>query len=208
VPTKNANYWVSVMENKANHRTRHQLPCTFEMKSLGADGSFEGYASVFNLIDSQRDRVHAGAFKASLKDRDKPVQLLWQHQWEKPIGVITALFEDARGLYLKGKLLLEVEQAREAYALMKAGVVRGLSIGYSVKRSRRNPDTGVRELLELNLWEVSLVTMPANEAAQVTVVKSRITDDMEALARAIDRAGISLFYAMGSPGFGTSMRPE
>ena len=195
------------MQNKANHRARGQMPCAFEMKSLAADGTFEGYASVFGVIDSQRDRVHAGAFKASIKHREKPVQLLWQHQWDKPIGVITALFEDARGLYLKGKLLMEVAQAREAYALLKAGVVRGLSIGYSVKRSRRNPDSGVRELLDLNLWEISLVTQPANEAAQVTVVKSRITDDMEALARAIDRAGVSLLYATGSPGFATSSRP-
>jgi HK97 family phage prohead protease len=136
------------------------------------------------------------------------VQLLWQHQWDKPIGVITSLFEDARGLYMKGKLLLEVEQAREAYALLKAGVVRGLSIGYSVKRSRRSPDSGIRELLDLNLWEISLVTQPANEAAQVTVVKSHTTGSMEMLARAIDRAGISLLYAMGSPSFGVSTRPE
>lgn len=196
------------MENKANHRARGQMPCAFEMKSIREDGTFEGYASVFGVIDSQRDRVHAGAFKASIAGCDKPVQLLWQHQWDKPIGVITALFEDARGLYLKGKLLLDVAQAKEAYALLKAGVVRGLSIGYSVKRSRRNPDSGVRELLDLNLWEISLVTQPANEAALVTVVKSRITDDMEALSQAINRAGISLFYAMGSPGFGTSTRPE
>lgn len=196
------------MENKANHRARGQMPCAFEIKALSADGTFEGYASVFNNVDSQRDRVHKGAFSTSIKQRDKPVQLLWQHQWEKPIGVITALYEDARGLYMKGKLLLEVEQAREAYALMKAGVVRGLSIGYSVKRSRRSPDTGIRELLELNLWEISLVTMPANEAAQVTVVKSTMPDPMAALARAIDRAGISLLYAMGSPTLGTSTRPE
>ena len=196
------------MENKMHHQRHRQLPCGFEIKSIRADGTFEGYASVFNIIDSQRDRVHPGAFKASIKGREKPVPLLWQHQWEKPIGVITALFEDGRGLYMKGKLLLDVAQAREAYALLKEGVVRGLSIGYSVKRSRRSVDTGVRELLDLSLWEISLVTQPANEAAQVTVVKSRITHDMEALAQAIDRAGISLFYAMGSPGFGTSTRPE
>lgn len=195
------------MQNKANHYARHQLSREFEIKSLAADGTFEGYASVFGVVDSQRDRVHAGAFKGSIKGREKPVQLLWQHQWDKPVGVITSLFEDARGLYLKGKLLLDVAQAREAYALLKAGVVRGLSIGYSVKRSRRNVDSGIRELLELNLWEISLVTQPANQAAQVTVVKSRITDDMETLARAIDRAGISLLYAMGSPGFSTSRRP-
>lgn len=192
-----------MMQNKANHRARGQWPCAFEIKSMGADGTFEGYASVFGVIDSQRDRVHAGAFKASIKGREKPVQLLWQHQWDKPIGVITSLFEDARGLYLKGKLLLEVAAAKEAYALMKAGVVRGLSIGYSVKRSRRNPDSGVRELLDLNLWEISLVTQPANEAALVTVVKSRREEDeMEALARAIDRAGVALMYTIRGNEFG------
>lgn len=196
------------MENKANHRARGQMPCAFEVKSLREDGTFEGYASVFNNVDSQRDRVHPGAFKASIKTRDKPVQLLWQHQWDKPIGVITALFEDARGLFVKGKLLMDVAQAREAYSLLKAGVVRGLSIGYSVKRSRRNPDSGIRELLDLNLWEISLVTLPANEAAQVTVVKSRQDDALQSLVRAIERAGISLLYATGSPGFGASTRPE
>ncbi len=196
------------MENKANHKQHHQLPCRFEIKSIAPDGTFEGYASVFNLIDSHNDRVHPGAFKTSIKSRDKPVQLLWQHQWQSPVGVITSLYEDARGLYMKGKLLLDVAQAKEAYVLMKSGVVRGLSIGYSVKRSRRNPDSGVRELLDLNLWEISLVTMPANEAAQVTVVKSRFISELTALARAIDRAGVALFYAMGSPGLGASTRPE
>ncbi len=196
------------MENKANHRAHHHLPCSFEVKSIATDGSFEGYASVFNLVDSQQDRVHPGAFKASIKGREKPVQLLWQHEWNKPIGVITALFEDARGLYMKGKLLLDVAQAREAYALLKAGVVRGLSIGYSVKRSRRNADSGVRELLDLNLWEISLVTLPANEAAQVTVVKARGGNEFAGLAKAIERAGMVLLYATGSPGFGASTRPE
>ena len=196
------------MENKANHKYRNQLPCRFEIKSIHADGTFEGYASVFNTIDNHNDRVHPGAFKTSIKSRDKPVQLLWQHQWQSPIGTIISLFEDNYGLYVKGKLLLDVGQAKEAYTLMKAGVVRGLSIGYSVKRSRRNPDSGVRELLDLNLWEISLVTMPANEAAQVTVVKSAFVNDMSMLARIIDRAGAALLYAMGSPGLGTSTRPE
>jgi HK97 family phage prohead protease len=153
--------------------------------------------------------VHPGAFRESIKTRDKPIQLLWQHQWDKPIGVISALFEDGRGLYMKGKLLMDVAQAREAYSLLKAGVVRGLSIGYSVKRSRRNPDSGVRELLDLNLWEISLVTMPANEAAQVTVVKATGIDAVaRQLAKAIDYAGARLLYAAGSSAFNASTRPE
>lgn len=165
---------------------------TLELKSLEADGRFAGYASVFDNMDSQRDVMRRGAFRASLKQRQYPVQLLWQHQWENPIGVITEIFEDTQGLYVEGRLLLEVARAKEAHALLKAGAMRGLSIGYTVKRARRDADSGVRELLEVALWEVSLVTMPANEAAQVTVVKSQ--DALAALSRALDTAEQRLRY--------------
>lgn len=161
-----------------------------EIKSIDADGRFAGYASVFDVTDSQRDIMRPGAFRASLKARNYPVQLLWQHQWEKPVGVITELFEDKHGLYVEGRLLLEVAQAKEAHALLKAGAVRGLSIGYTVKQARRDPETGARELLAVELWEVSLVTMPANEAAQVTVVKS--TGDASGLMAALRQAERSL----------------
>ena len=177
------------MENKMVIPGPQSAPYHFEIKSLGEDGTFAGYASVFSVVDSQRDAVQPGAFRESLKSRREPVQLLWQHQWESPIGTIEALFEDARGLFVKGRLLLEVARAREAYALLKAGVIRGLSIGYSVKRAKRDPQTGVRQLMAVDLWEISLVTIPANEAAQVTVVKQ---DPFAGLARAIYRAGAVL----------------
>ena len=181
------------MQNKASHQTRAHKTCALEIKSISADGTFAGYASVFNLVDSQHDVVRPGAFRTSLKSRTQTVRLLWQHQWDQPIGMIESLFEDANGLYMKARLLLDVAQAREAYALMKAGVVRGLSIGYSVKSAKRNPDTGVRELLAVDLWEISLVTLPANEAAQVTVVKSSAVDSQVApLFQAMDRAGMAL----------------
>lgn len=159
-----------------------------EIKSLQADGRFAGYASVFDVTDSQRDIMRPGAFKASLKARNYPVQLLWQHQWQEPIGVIERVFEDVHGLYVEGRLLLEVARAKEAHALLKAGALRGMSIGYTVKRARRDADTGARELLEVELWEVSLVTMPANEAAQVTVVKAHGADAGAALMAALQRA--------------------
>lgn len=168
--------------------TRHAY--ALELKMLGEDGRFAGYASVFDVTDSQRDIMRRGAFKASLKARDYPVQLLWQHQWESPIGVIEQLFEDQRGLYVEGRLLLEVARAKEAHALLKAGAMRGLSIGYAVKRARRDADSGLRELLEVELWEVSLVTMPANQAAQVTVVKTQ--DAGMALLKAMQRAEAAL----------------
>lgn len=157
----------------------HRLDTELELKTLDAHGRFAGYASVFGIVDSQRDIVLPGAFTFTLQERAGQVKLLWQHQWDEPIGVITRLFEDARGLYVEGQLLMEVARAREAYALMKAGAVRGLSIGYTPGRWVRDPDSGVRQLQSVDLWEISLVTTPANAAAQVTVVKS----DEEALRR-------------------------
>jgi HK97 family phage prohead protease len=156
----------------ASHRHHTlQLAMRLEVKSLDESGVFAGYGSVFNMVDSQRDVVLPGAFTETLARRGSDVKLLWQHDVREPIGRIEALREDGQGLYLRGRLLLEVARAREAYALMKAGVLSGLSIGYSPVRYRTDPDTGVRMLSQLDLWEVSLVTFPANEAARVTVVK-------------------------------------
>lgn len=149
------------------------LSLNLEIKRISETGVFAGYASVFNVIDSQRDKVLPGAFSDSLRASASSVKLLWQHRLDAPIGTITALFEDARGLYIEGQLLLEVAQAKEAYTLLKAGVVTGLSIGYSPRRFSRDPDTGVRLLQAIDLIEVSLVTLPANDKAQVTVVKDR-----------------------------------
>jgi HK97 family phage prohead protease len=158
------------------------------LKTITDQGSFMGYASVFGVIDSQRDEVQQGAFRDTLRARDLPVKLLWQHQMDAPIGIITALYEDARGLVIEGQLLLEVAQAREAYALLKAGAVTGLSIGYTPRRYTRDLQTGVRKLQAIDLVEVSLVTLPANASAQVTVVKQSYGDDaitLEETAQAI-----------------------
>lgn len=185
---RNADCSASAVSMEDKNFTAHaEFSCALEIKSLAPDGRFAGYASVFDVVDSQRDVMKKGAFVRTLKDRLHQVQLLWQHQWENPIGAITQLFEDANGLYIEGKLLMEVARAREAYALLKAGVLRGLSIGYSTKRARRDPDTGVRELLEVELWEISLVTLPANAQAQVTVLKAAQGGEA-ALLGALERA--------------------
>lgn len=146
--------------------------CGLALKSLNEAGRFAGYASVFGVVDQQRDVVMRGAFLRSLSARKGEVKLLWQHDSNAPIGVIDRLFEDTRGLYIEGKLLLNVQQAKEAYSLLKAGVVAGLSIGYLPVNYHIDPETGVRVLTEVDLFEVSLVTFPANQAAGVTVVKS------------------------------------
>ncbi len=110
------------------------------------------------------------------------------------------MFEDGRGLYVEGKLLLDIARAREAFSLLQSKAISGLSIGYSPVRYTIDPETGVRLLAEVKLWEISLVTFPANEGANVTVVKSKsqCMQDVEAspaliaLSDAVDRALASL----------------
>ncbi len=166
-----------------------------EVKSLDAEGRFSGYASVFDVVDSQRDCIRPGAFRKTLRARETAAKLLWQHQWENPIGVVEQIFEDAKGLFIQGRLLMDVSKAREAYALLKAGALRGMSIGYQVKQSRRDPDSGVRELLEVDLWEVSIVTLPANAQANVTVVKgAEPMDELQGLIAALSQAAHRLNY--------------
>lgn len=155
-------------------RERKRLRCPLHLKSLDSHGRFAGYASVFGVIDQQRDIMLPGAFAGTLKGRAGDVKLLWQHQQEEPIGVFDRLFEDARGLYVECRLLLGVQKANEAYLLLKAGAVSGLSIGYSPVRYTLDAGSGVRRLSEVELWEVSLVTFPANGRANVTVVKSAL----------------------------------
>jgi HK97 family phage prohead protease len=152
-------------------RERKHMAFGLQLKSLDEAGRFAGYASIFDVVDNQRDIMLRGAFSQTLRTRKTDIKLLWQHQQSEPIGIIEQAFEDEYGLYIQGRLLLDVQKASEAMALLKAGAVKGLSIGYSPIRYRVEPDTGIRLLAEVDLWEVSLVTFPANEAAQVTVVK-------------------------------------
>lgn len=152
-----------------------------EIKDLSDEGTFEGYGSVFGNRDSYGDKVMPGAFVASLarhKREGSKVLMLWQHNPDEPIGVWEDLAEDAKGLWGKGRFLLEVQRAREAHALAKAGAIQGLSIGYrEVKADNEGPD---RLLKELDLYEISPVSFPANRRARIEAVKS---ERMEEFAR-------------------------
>jgi hypothetical protein len=156
----------------------------FKAESVGDDGTFSGYGSVFGNVDSYKEIVAPGAFAKSLEtlaSTDDPLPVLWQHDPEKPIGLYTELKEDDRGLLVSGKLLMNhVTLAREAYALMKARVVKGLSIGYYVRGDSYDEKTGVRTLNEVDLREISVVTFPANEQAQVENVKTALTNMLKA----------------------------
>lgn len=165
------------MEHTIEHKVapapllQSRMACALALKSVDAQGVFAGYASVFHNVDAQRDVIVPGAFRHTIDGRAAQIKLLWQHDMREPIGVVEALHEDANGLYVKGQLLLDVARAREAYALLRAGVVSGLSIGYSPRQWKMDEQQGVRRLLALDLWEISLVTFPANDAARITVVK-------------------------------------
>lgn len=150
--------------------TKH-LEFPLALKSLGDDGLFKGYASVFDVVDSHKDVIVRGAFRRTLEEQGDGIKLLWQHRADEPIGKITQIYEDERGLYVEGKLLLQVSRAQEAHALLRSGALEGMSIGYTVRDFDIDEATGVRILKDIDLWEISLVTFPANAGAQVTNVK-------------------------------------
>jgi len=147
-----------------------RLDVPFKIKAVSEDGLFSGYGSVFGVIDSYKEVVAPGAFAESLSQRTPA--LLWQHRSGEPIGVYSALREDQTGLYVEGKLALKTARGAEAYELLKMGAISGLSIGFVTLDDSYDRVTGIRTLKKVDLWEVSLVTFPANESARVSGVKS------------------------------------
>jgi HK97 family phage prohead protease len=161
---------------------RDYLDRPFEIKEIGEDGTFSGYGSVFNELDSYKDVVIKGAFTDSLAQK-KP-SLLWQHRSGEPVGVYTEVREDDHGLFVAGKLALKTVRGAEAYELMKMGAITGLSIGYVPDDDSYDRETGITTLKKIDLWEVSLVTFPANDSARISNVKT--IDEINTLAQAED----------------------
>jgi HK97 family phage prohead protease len=144
-----------------------------DLKRVEPDGSFEGYASLFDTEDLGHDVIAPGAFRDSLAKRGAAgIKMLFQHDPAEPIGVWTSLKEDTRGLYARGRLMPEVTRAREVLALMRAGALDGLSIGFRAVQGRRDARTGIRRLTKVDLWEISVVTFPLLPEARVAHVKS------------------------------------
>lgn len=168
-----------------------------QIKATGEDGMIEGYGSVFGVADSYDDVIARGAFAASLKAHKSAgtmPAMLWQHEADEPIGVWTEMSEDAKGLKVRGQLCLDTSCGKEAYALLKMGALNGLSIGFISRQWSYDTETDIRTLTEVDLWEVSLVTFPANESARVIGVKASdvagITSIRQA-EQALRDAGIS-----------------
>lgn len=180
---------------------------TLEVKAEGEEGRVEGYGAVFNRRDQGGDIVAPGAFRKSLA-AGRSVKMLFQHDPSRPIGVWDEVAEDETGLRVKGRFLTSVAAGREAWELVKAKAVDGLSIGYRTVNAVR--EEAGRVITEAEIWEVSLVTFPMNEAARIDAMKaSAMTErDMERLLT--QDAGLSRSVARALMGGGfkalTTMR--
>ena len=173
--TTKRNQLMNIDDAKSNDckLSLRQMPCEFKANQ-DAPRVFEGYGSVYGVIDAYGDIVERGAFAETLrKSEDSGVMpaMLWQHNSASPIGVWTSMTEDDYGLHVVGELA-DTVLGNEAYTLMKMGALSGLSIGYSVVREEYDRGRDARLLKQINLWEVSPVTFPANGDARVEAVKT------------------------------------
>jgi len=172
--------------------TKNRLDVALQLKNVQDSGEFEGYGSVFNIKDSAGDIVQAGAFQKSLEQwraKNQYPAMLWQHDTREPIGVYTEIKEDAHGLYVKGRLLIDDDPlARRAHAHLKAGSISGLSIGYLLNDFEYDKGKDGWILKEIDLWEVSLVTFPANDEARIAEVKQLLAKGQNPPPSKVERA--------------------
>ena len=157
-----------------------------DLKAVAEDGEFEGYLSTFGNVDRGMDMVMPGAFRRTLKERKlSSIKLLRDHDTRKVIGKWLSMEEDDRGLKVRGKLFAgTVQLATETLALMREGALDAMSIGYRTIKAQWDEEQGVRKLLDLDLWEGSIVTFPMNEMATVDAVKTDLTiTDVERILR-------------------------
>ncbi|MDB2438398.1 HK97 family phage prohead protease [Hellea sp.] len=132
-----------------------------------------GYASLFGQVDMSGDIVQRGAFAASLlsmpRETSERIPMLFGHETTEPIGVWDRLFEDRTGLFVSGRLIGGNTKTNRTARLIREGALSGLSIGYRAKRATRR-NGGGRNLLELDLWEVSVVAFPMLRSARITQI--------------------------------------
>jgi HK97 family phage prohead protease len=153
---------------------------------------FAGYASIFGGVDAYGDTSQAGAYADTLKNRERPIRMRWNH-WGDVIGKWTALKEDTKGLYVEGELTPGHSTAEDVYASLKHGAVDGLSIGYRVREYEQLTDE-TRLLKKIHLVEISVVEEPADLGAKIGEVKTILQDcnslrEIEAYVR--DGLGLS-----------------
>lgn len=154
---------------------------------IDEEGFFAGYASVFGVLDQGGDIVQPGAFKKSLGERGRGgIRMLFQHDPKEPVGLWERLYEDSRGLWAEGRLLPGVPRADALKRLIAAGALDGLSIGFRTVRAARQAGTGHRRLIEIDLWEISIVTFPMMDGARIAALRG--VDPDAVLSRSLDAA--------------------
>jgi hypothetical protein len=139
-----------------------------DTRFVSDDGRFEGYAALFDVVDMGADVIQRGAFRETLRQRGSGgIRMLFQHDPAQPVGVWEYLTEDDRGLFARGRLATGSPRAAELLALLRAGALDGLSIGFRALRVRKDRRRGLRLVEAIDLWEISLVTFPMQPAARV-----------------------------------------
>jgi uncharacterized protein len=153
-----------------------------EFKADSSKRIIEGYASVFGNVDSYKDIVKQGAFVKTLQENKGRVKVLYQHDTWKPLGKPLSMIEDAYGL-LTASYISKTAFGNDVLVWADDGVLNELSIGFDTIKSAQIEDGG-RELMELRLWEYSLVTFAANDLATITNVKN--SSDLERYIRNLE----------------------
>lgn len=151
------------------------IPVSLKSDTDSEERFFSGYGNTFNFVDSVGDNTQPGAFSKSLskhKSEGTMPAMVMHHDLTRPVGAYTRIEEDTKGLVIEGKLTKGVKDADEAYLLMKDGALNSFSIGYIPVKEEYDRKTGTNLLLEADLWEISLVTIPANKQSTLTAIKS------------------------------------
>ena len=154
------------------HIRREKSRLAQPLSACSGTGVFVGYASLFGVRDAGGDMVMPGAFSASLKIRGVPnIRMLFQHDASEPVSTWLEMHENERGLHVRGRLDKNVQRGRELLSLLESGGLDGLSIGFRTVSAAREKLTRTRQLLSVDLWEVSLVTFPMLAGARVSELK-------------------------------------
>ncbi|MGV6800763.1 MAG: HK97 family phage prohead protease [bacterium] len=141
--------------------------------------SIEGYAAIFGERDLNGDIIRAGAFGKKLipaqhrNDTILPIRMLYQHAVDRPVGVWREMKEDGRGLFVRGDLILDAPDSASIHGLLRGQALNGLSIGFRPIKAKNIQ--GGRELTEIDLWEISIVTFPMAPKARITKVGAPAT---------------------------------
>ncbi len=167
----------------------------FELKAVdGEEGVIEGYGAYLGNQDRVGDIIEKGAFLKAIrkhKSGDMAVKMLWQHDYRRPVGVWGDMREDEKGLYVKGRIITQSQDGSSAYALIKGGAIDGLSIGFVPVNWTVDSKTGIRTIHEVELYEISLVTFPANEKARIQSVKNDLPKTIREFEEFLRDAGFA-----------------